>query len=285
MFGKIQLRHQLNQAMTNLLNLHHTEIKDEPIDPPSCILTEENALKDEPDGESSRNPLFLFGDEFRIKSEPDDDSDDYERDLNYKCERCGLRYDTAQKLSNHSRSHTQAYTCKKCKKSFKVKNNFDQHQCRYQCGVCEKSFVRRDNLNQHINYVHSKWDADKLFTCDHCNKGFKYRKSLCCHMKQHMIQKPLVCSLCGEGFSVNNTYRQHMLTHGGKVPCKICGKKLKPSALYYHTKQTHELLRKFVCHLCPAAFKTRGDLTSHLACHEKRYVCGICDRRWVFGDC
>lgn len=276
MFAKIQQR--------RTLTLQGTEIKDEPLEPSSCIISEEIALKNElndTDGESG-DALFLFDDNFRIKTEPKEE--DFEAILAEQSRASlngfifkSLTYNAAQKLNK--RSHAQAFTCKKCKKSFKVKNNFDQHQCRYQCAVCEKSFVRRDNLNQHINYVHQKWDISKLFTCDHCNRGFKYRKSLCCHMKQHMTVKPLTCNICGEGFSVNNTYRQHMLTHGGKVPCKICGKKLKPSALYYHTKQTHEFLRKFVCSICPAAFKTRGDLSSHLSCHEKKYVCGICDRK------
>lgn len=65
-----------------------------------------------------------------------------------------------------------------------------------------------------------------------------------------------------------------MLTHGGKVPCKVCGKKLKPSAIYYHMKQTHEQEKNFHCPACPASFKTKGDLNSHIECHEKKYACG-----------
>jgi hypothetical protein len=172
------------------------------------------------------------------------------------------------------------FKCKKFNNSLKSPKHLKHHTCTFTCKTCSKSFLRRDNLTQHMTFVHGKWNQNDLFTCDHCNKFFKYRKSLVCHMKQHMEVKPLVCSICNEGFSVTNTYKQHMLTHGAKVSCKVCGKMLMPSAIYYHMKQSHETERKFKCGTCGAAFKTTSDLSSHVKCHDKRFDCKVCGRKF-----
>lgn len=198
----------------------------------------------------------------------------------FKCKTCEETFATRTDLTHHRKIHTFPLKCTKCSKVFKIKKNFDSHKCTYECKICQKSFFRNDNLNQHMNYVHGNWKKCELFTCDCCGKGFKYKKSLACHMKQHMEVKPLICKVCNEGFSVKNTYTQHMLTHAGKVPCKICGKRLKPSAIYYHMRQAHETSKKFICTVCGAAFKTKGDLNSHFGTHDKKYQCSVCDKKF-----
>ncbi|CAG9812282.1 unnamed protein product [Chironomus riparius] len=199
------------------------------------------------------------------------------------CKTCNATFKTRTELKTHQKLHANPLKCKKCAKVFKIKKNFDTHKCTYECKICQKPFFRNDNLTQHMNYVHGNWKKSELFTCDCCAKGFKYKKSLVCHMKQHMEVKPLICNICKQGFSVKNTYKQHLLTHSGKVPCKVCGKMLKPSAIYYHMRQAHETSRKFVCTICEASFKTRGDLNSHYGTHDKKHQCSVCFKKFSRG--
>ncbi|KAG5669023.1 hypothetical protein PVAND_016925 [Polypedilum vanderplanki] len=228
------------------------------------VVSENQIIKQEPEVE------------FELQLPEEEENDKKSR--NFVCKTCNIQFDTLQRLNLHQRTHNDPIKCKKCEKTFKIIGKLKQHQCMFQCKICLKDFLRRDNLNQHVNYVHEKWKESQLFTCDHCGKGFKYLKSLVCHMKQHMKVKPFVCEICNQGFSVINTFRQHKLTHGGKIPCKICKKMLKPSAVYYHMKQSHENDKKISCNFCDLMFKTKSDLANHLLSHNKKFDCSLCGK-------
>lgn len=172
----------------------HEEIKSEPLEHQSLIITEEIQIKEE------QFEDLNFDEKNKIKNEPEE-CFEISFDVNsFACDMCPQVFDKKIKLMNHKRAHNRnGFSCVKCKKKFKLKNNFDTHSCNFQCLTCGKAFLRRDNLRQHETYVHAKWSKSELFSCDHCNKGFKYRKSLVCHMKQHMQDKPLTCGVCGKG--------------------------------------------------------------------------------------
>lgn len=99
------------------------------------------------------------------------------------------------------------------------------------------------------------------FICDHCGKIFLSKYSIVWHMKAHMLTMPFNCNVCGKGFSYERSFKQHELTHASKIKCEICGKSLKPHAMYYHMKYKHSSEKTHKCTLCTKKFKTKDNIT------------------------
>jgi hypothetical protein len=117
--------------------------------------------------------------------------------------------------------------------------------------------------------------------CDHCEKVFKSKYSIIWHMKEHMLTMPFNCKVCGKGFSYERSFKQHELTHAAKVKCEICGKSLKPHAMYYHMKYRHTNEKTHQCPLCPKAFKTKDNIARHMMRHNMEFPCTICGRKFA----
>jgi len=117
--------------------------------------------------------------------------------------------------------------------------------------------------------------------CDHCGKVFKSKYSIIWHMKEHMLTMPFNCKVCGKGFSYERSFKQHELSHAAKVKCEICGKSLKPHAMYYHMKYRHTNEKTHQCPLCPKAFKTKDNIARHMMRHNMEFPCTICGRKFA----
>lgn len=84
--------------------------------------------------------------------------------LNFRCKKCGKKFPTKQKLSEHAARHldgAKTFHCTICSKSFfhnfDLKRHFQTHSKNFQfeCSLCYKGFPRKDHLNKHMN-VHFK---------------------------------------------------------------------------------------------------------------------------------
>ena len=58
--------------------------------------------------------------------------------------------------------------------------------------------------------------GEKPFICTLCGNNFSLKTHLKRHMRIHTGEKPYVCTLCGNRFSREGSLKQHLLNHTGK---------------------------------------------------------------------
>lgn len=154
----------------------------------------------------------------------------------YVCEVCNKAYYTNSYLKIHRRIHTGK---KEIIKYFKLNNNncnnffFLVGEKPYQCSQCGKKFVAANVLNEHL-----KWhNNSRPYKCNQCPKTFLLLENLKRHEPKHNQIRP-VCSICNKSFSLDRTYRQHMLLHEGigKHKCHYCDASFSSST----SRQKHE---------------------------------------------
>lgn len=64
--------------------------------------------------------------------------------------------------------------------------------------LCSESFIRKDDIKRYF----IKYNYNKLFRCNLCNKGYMDRKIIKNYMKKEYGIKLLYCCLiCGESFN------------------------------------------------------------------------------------
>lgn len=138
------------------------------------------------------------------------------------------------------------------------------------CCVCLKKFKKREVLIRHLETIHVR---SKEFVCDFCPKFYFIKKDLVNHMKKHG-QKSFKCKVCDYKTAFKVPFEQHQLTHGEKVECPICSKKV--TSLKQHMNYTHK--PKVSCPICLKMFH-RSRLGNHIKTHEfqRIYVCEKCN--------
>ena len=91
-----------------------------------------------------------------------------------------------------------------------------------------------------------------VFSCDICEKEFKYQTNLTTQMK---------------------------LLSEGKVPCFVCGKQYTSArGLREHITLKHKRISKFKCLVCGKAFAKANHLEVHNATHLKPIKCEVCSQ-------
>ncbi|XP_053323375.1 zinc finger protein ZFAT [Spea bombifrons] len=145
----------------------------------------------------------------------------------------------------------------------------------------------------------------KIFTCEYCNKVFKFKHSLQAHLRIHTNEKPYKCSLCNYASAIKANLGVHMRKHTGekfscdhctfsclskghlkvhvervhkkiKQHCRFCKKKYSDvKNLIKHIKETHDLLDKKVKETCDEL----GLLTRE-GKRQLLYDCQICERKF-----
>lgn len=81
-------------------------------------------------------------------------------------------------------------------------------------------------------------DRARRYTCSICHCKFPLKKSLIRHVEGIHRPKHAVCHDCGKGFARRDILNRHMLTQHEeaetKVPCAICGRRVRPRSLPSH---------------------------------------------------
>lgn len=172
-----------------------------------------------------------------------------------------------------SYKYEKTIICNEKAKSYASKGNEglgsrDPHTC---C-LCQKVLVNRASLKNHFEDVHCK--ANKL-SCDLCPKIFFSKKAIVNHMKVHS-KKNFSCNICDYKTANKSRFKMHRLTHGDKVECPICRKRV--SLLSRHHSKVHR--PKKSCPVCQKMLQGH-QIKRHMKTHSTVLRCEICEERFV----
>ncbi|XP_035679381.1 zinc finger protein 431-like [Branchiostoma floridae] len=224
----------------------------------------------------------------------------------YVCKDCGFKCMKACEHERHLLMHSDArpFKCDECTSAFRYRRNLLQHKKRscksspkeyisqkhFQCPTCLTWFSVEEEQQLHTK-CHRKEGKDfKCLHCDHIetewNKVFR-------HMyREHNIQGPHVCVICGFNSLKRGDLNRHMSVHTADKPfvCEICGKGFKhkrnKEAHKRDMHSDHPQVRKrtppdgprLKCDHCTKTFKDEKILQKHQIVHtdEKRFMCDVC---------
>ena len=167
----------------------------------------------------------------------------------YNCKVCDKNFTKMFSLNRHTQLHTgvKAHKCSFCRKAFIQKTDMERHETthsevlNFSCTFedCEKRFRTKKNLNCHL-VIHS---TERPFKCKFCPKDFKVKRLLNFHEGLHLDFKPFNCDICGKGFPAKPYIKSHLKTHMDEKPfsCSVCKIGFKRRYdLHYHIRSQHE---------------------------------------------
>ena len=245
----------------------------------------------------------------------------------YNCNFCSKKCFTDQRLKKHvKRVHTAKelishIACNVCGKSFKTKKYLQTHLETLHnnigekalCDICKKTFVA-DYLEKHLE-IHSK-DVD-LFTCDICEKRYKYENFLKRHWntnhaidsKERYQNEETVVNHTNETNSKLNEYQKSKLRNvqdkksifikkdlsyiENNTPvnknhkCNLCEKTFESTTnLKIHEQTVHDHNIHFSCRYCAESktFSKQRALQSHYkSFHKEKFYlsCNHCEKSFM----
>ncbi|KAM9783288.1 zinc finger protein ZFAT [Neosynchiropus ocellatus] len=105
----------------------------------------------------------------------------------------------------------------------------------------------------------------KIFTCEFCNKIFKFRHSLTSHLRMHTQEKPFQCPHCDYASAIKANLNVHLRKHTGeKFSCQHCSFTcLSPGHLKVHIERVHMKVKQH-CSFCHKKYSDVKNLLKHI---------------------
>ncbi|XP_075067785.1 LOW QUALITY PROTEIN: zinc finger protein ZFAT [Mixophyes fleayi] len=105
----------------------------------------------------------------------------------------------------------------------------------------------------------------KIFTCEYCNKVFKFKHSLQAHLRIHTNEKPYKCPLCNYASAIKANLSVHMRKHTGeKFSCDHCAFScLSKGHLKVHIERVHKKIKQH-CSFCKKKYSDIKNLIKHI---------------------
>ena len=120
-------------------------------------------------------------------------------------------------LKSHMKIHTSdTFGCNECDHKSNNEGNLQIHRRVhsdakiFKCKLCEKAFKWKSSLNCHVEAAHSK--SAPSFMCEECSHPFKDKNNLAKHMFTHKAEKPHTCDKCGKGWIRLDFLKNHKCT-------------------------------------------------------------------------
>ncbi|XP_060099183.1 LOW QUALITY PROTEIN: zinc finger protein ZFAT [Heteronotia binoei] len=105
----------------------------------------------------------------------------------------------------------------------------------------------------------------KIFTCEYCNKVFKFKHSLQAHLRIHTNEKPYKCSFCSYASAIKANLNVHLRKHTGeKFGCDYCPFTcLSKGHLKVHVERVHKKIKQH-CRFCKKKYSDVKNLIKHI---------------------
>ncbi|XP_062394694.1 zinc finger protein ZFAT-like isoform X2 [Sardina pilchardus] len=105
----------------------------------------------------------------------------------------------------------------------------------------------------------------KIFTCEYCNKVFKFRHSLQAHLRIHTNEKPFKCPHCDYASAIKANLSVHLRKHTGeKFSCEHCSFScLSKGHLKVHVERVHQKIKRH-CRFCKKKYSDIKNLLKHI---------------------
>ena len=157
----------------------------------------------------------------------------------------------------------------------------------HKCDNCDKLFKSKRSLRCHMKYMHS--DNAETHSCPECGKEFSRKTNLNAHLKAlHSAESEThTCPECGNEFSNKSNLNFHIANFHQLTDvheCKLCSFKSGKLSNFQRHMTSHSSERPFKCSKCEKAFKDKRTLWQHELLHNeehKRFKCHFCEASFV----
>ena len=221
----------------------------------------------------------------------------------FKCQTCGIYYDSEQKLHFHMELHNERYNtgsnvplsesanvanptdffvCPECSQSFTVGDDYRRHLLLhvFKCKFCHQTLENEMNFLVHVK-IHGE-NITQPYFCFICDRQFAHVSHLTRHILSHPDEQPFECVECGKQFARKGHMTRHMSMHSKCRPytCADCGKTFAHRTHLRRHEIVHSGVRPHKCRVCQQSFSRKSSLSRHYFIHttEKPFVCPVCEK-------